>query len=62
MESENPQWIVSDNPLEVMPIGDLREHNTGSECWCHPIESEGILLHNSMDQREFYERGERKPN
>ena len=47
----------------VVPINDLREHSTDSEnpCWCRPETTEdGIIVHNSMDQRELYETGERK--
>jgi len=49
----------------VVPIGDLREHSTDSDkaCWCHPIETEdGVIVHNSMDGRELYETGERRPS
>lgn len=46
---------------EVMPIDDLREHREGPACWCLPFYDENILVHNSLDGREFYERGERKP-
>lgn len=35
----------------VMPLNDLREHDAFSlECWCHPIEDEGRIVHNSMDE------------
>jgi hypothetical protein len=47
----------------VVPINDLREHNTDSDfiCWCHPTENDdGVIVHNSMDGREKYESGERK--
>jgi hypothetical protein len=45
----------------VYPIGDLREHSTdGGACWCAPRTEPGIVIHNSMDGREFYETGERK--
>ena len=48
----------------VYPINDLRPHNTenGLNCWCNPIEDEGVIVHNSMDEREKYETGERKPS
>lgn len=44
----------------VVPLDDLREHITDVSCWCRPLEDEGVVVHNSMDRREFYERGERK--
>lgn len=47
----------------VMPIGDLREHETSRDCWCHPVEDEeheDVFIHTSMDGREAFETGERK--
>lgn len=50
-------------PLHVYPIGDLRPHEAdGKQCWCHPTEDDGVIVHNSMDEREKYETGERKPS
>lgn len=48
----------------VVPLMDLREHITDSDkpCWCHPREDEGVIVHNSMDGREAFETGERKPS
>jgi len=54
-------WVGLADPPEVKPIGDLREHDDGEGCWCSPSDDEGVLVHHSLDQREFYERGERKP-
>jgi hypothetical protein len=50
-------WIVRAN--HVYPENDLREHSLGS-CWCNPSDDDGIMVHNSLDRREFFERGERK--
>ncbi len=39
-----------------MPVGDLREHVDMPSCWCSPkrdSEREDIVIHNSMDRREF---------
>lgn len=54
--------------VHVYPMGDLREHEVGEgagvSCWCHPKrddEVEGVVVHNSMDERESYEQG-RKPH
>lgn len=50
----------------IYPIGDLKEHETdGKPCWCRPEEEvvglTGLLIiHNSADGREAYEKGERK--
>lgn len=52
-------------PLHVIPINDLRPHSTDSDaqCWCNPTEDEpGVIVHNSMDDREQFETGERKPS
>ncbi len=42
---------------EVMPVADLREHVRGEDCWCRPFYDAHVLVHNSMDRREEYERG-----
>jgi len=48
---------------QIWPLGDLRQHIVdGSGCWCHPtIDDDGLVVHNALDGREAYERGERKP-
>lgn len=49
---------------EVWPINDTKQHKLtadvrmNEECWCNPFYDEyGILIHNSDDKREEYERG-----
>lgn len=58
-------WAVlirNDGAPCVYPLDDLRPHNIDAECWCRPFFVDGhIIVHNSMDQRETYERG-RKPS
>jgi hypothetical protein len=44
----------------VIPVDDLREHHASLECWCGPVEDDGVVVHNALDGREAYERGERK--
>ena len=44
----------------VIPQDDLKPHDLINYCWCNPVDDEGIIVHNSMDKREEYERGERK--
>lgn len=41
----------------VVPLGDIKEHDADTlDCWCGPfMTSEGIIVHNSADKREFYE-------
>ncbi len=52
-------WAAS-GPF-VYPLDDLREHDIeNDQCWCRPFYDDNILVHNSMDNRELYERGERK--
>jgi hypothetical protein len=50
-------WKVDGN--HVYPVDDLREHVV-TDCWCGPVDDDGIVVHNSLDGREMYERGERK--
>jgi hypothetical protein len=50
-------WKVDGN--HVYPVDDLREHAV-TDCWCGPVDDDGIVIHNSLDGREMYERGERK--
>ncbi len=49
----------------VVPVNDLREHScdVSKPCWCNPeVSEDGVVVHNSMDGREAYETGERKPH
>jgi hypothetical protein len=50
-------WKVHGN--HVYPVDDLREHSV-KDCWCGPLDDDGIVIHNSLDGREMYECGERK--
>jgi len=50
-------WKVDGN--HVYPVNDLREHSVAG-CWCRPTDDDGIMVHNSLDRREIYERGEMK--
>lgn len=44
----------------TVPIGDLKPHVIGADCWCQPVGlskedpdyDEGSWSHNSMDRRE----------
>jgi hypothetical protein len=52
-------WIVTvldDGTLCVYPKHDVRPH-TINDCWCGSYYEDGVLIHNSMDRREEYERG-----
>jgi len=49
--------------VHVVPTDDLRAHEVeGVICWCDPEVDEGMVVHNSLDKREKYETGERKPS
>lgn len=59
--------------IHVLPINDLKEHEETTTCWCNPkVEfadpetgeqySEGLVIHNSADGREFVEQAERIVN
>ena len=54
-----------DRSSQVWPVDDLKPHVVnGGRCWCHPKydEQDDIVIHNSMDGREKFETGERKPS
>lgn len=50
--------------VECKAVLDDLHRTDGSPCWCNPtIDGEsGLVVHNSMDGRESYETGERKPH
>jgi hypothetical protein len=50
-------WKVVGN--HVYPVNDFRDHSV-VRCWCRPIDDDGVVVHNSLDGREFFERGERQ--
>lgn len=57
------QWaasLTSTNVAHVYPVNDLRRHSL-RDCWCRPVDDQGVILHNSLDGRESYETGARKP-
>ena len=47
--------------IHVTPVDDLREHELQPLCWCNPRrdrESQDVVIHNAMDQRERWENEE----
>ncbi len=51
--------------IHIVPMHDLRDHIDSIECWCRPVvdeEEPRVVVHNSMDRREAFETGERKPS
>lgn len=42
--------------LHVIPIDDLKEHESKETCFCNPWkDEEGFYVHNSADNRELTE-------
>lgn len=67
MKTEYPQgWFLKEDNngrVHVVPANDMREHEPSSKCWCSPEITEfGSIVHASMDEREKFETGERKPS
>jgi hypothetical protein len=53
-------WLAELNDKgipHVTPVDDLRPHDVDGECWCRPWMDDHVVVHNSMDRREEYERG-----
>jgi hypothetical protein len=47
--------------IHVVPFNDNQDHAATLDCWCEPVENEdGTIVHNASDNREAFERGERK--
>lgn len=43
--------------VHIIPIGHQEPlHQASLECWCHPLEKEGVVIHNAKDCREKLER------
>lgn len=40
----------------VIPIGDTHVHCASEKCWCHPLNKDGVVIHNAKDCREAKER------
>jgi hypothetical protein len=48
----------------VIPLNDTYKHELRGDCWCTPEldYEELVAVHNSADNREAFESGERKPS
>jgi hypothetical protein len=58
-------YRLNDDYIHVVPVDDLREHDIRNTCWCNPTQDEQeplLWVHHSMDGREQFETGERKPS
>ena len=61
-EIAKKSWkVVGSQVVQVIPVDDLREHSL-CDCWCEPHDDEGVIVHHSLDGRELYQNGERKPS
>ena len=54
-------WIVdvTNGQKAVLPVDDMKPHEPGEGCWCHPTWEDDVLVHHAMDKREDYENGRR---
>lgn len=53
-------WVATeqdDGRPCVYPLDDLKPHTLTINCWCRPFVDGTVIVHNSMDRREEYERG-----
>jgi hypothetical protein len=64
-----PAGVPDAQIWHVYPVNDLREHvisGARGQCWCRPCfhcEPHGwVVVHNSLDGREAFEEGRRKPS
>ena len=47
--------MLEEQPYHIIPEKDFREH-TFKDCWCKPsMNTDGVIVHNSADGREFLE-------
>jgi len=65
-EEQDDEQLPADGAWHVVPVDDLRQHicDKAERCWCHPVydAEHDIYVHNSLDKREAYEDGSRKPH
>jgi hypothetical protein len=56
-----PQWAIVevDGQAHIVPIGEAHD---AEDCRCCPRMEDGALIHAAFDEREKFERGERKPS
>lgn len=68
MVTKIPNYVPDFAIMHSYPVGDIREHNMRGRgvCWCNPrieeVEFGYAVMHNSMDGRELYECGQRRPS
>ncbi len=65
MISTAMRWREVMRRIHCTLVDDLREHDLSLDCWCNPVadgEEPSVIVHNSLDGREAFERGEREPS
>ena len=64
VKQQNQSLIILSTRMHVIPVNDLREHEASADCWCRPTpdEEHDIFVHHSLDGREAYETGEKRPS
>jgi len=63
--TKSKKWEIwkTYGPPHVVPQDDLKAHDIGMRldgspvCWCAPYRDDGVIVHNSADQRELSEPG-----
>lgn len=41
--------LVLDHPIREYKL----QHDDSENCWCRPRKDDGVIVHNSMDRREY---------
>ena len=65
MAKRDNRYEITNGTWHVIPVFDLREHEDSADCWCKPKQDDenlSLWIHNAMDEREYFERGERRPS
>lgn len=58
-------WVLLAGIYFVLPVDDDRPHSEDGDCWCNPTlddECGNVVVHHSLDGREAFEEGWRKPS
>lgn len=57
VESMRPVVRSKGDGIHVFPVGHPEPlHHVSADCWCHPLDSNGIYIHHAKDGRERWER------
>ena len=54
-------WQITCNYMpNTVPAHDIRNHLSGKNCWCRPVDEGDVIVHNAADGRERYQQGDAK--